>query len=265
MTSVAHISDLHFGTEVAEVAACLQAELTQLKPSLVVVSGDLTQRARRAQYQAAREYLDLLPKPQLVVPGNHDIPLYDVASRFLAPLARFRRFIHEDVNPFHLGPEIAVLGINTARSFTWVDGRISFEQMELIKQRFCGLDRPVFKIMVTHHPFIPPPGEEHAGVRLVGRAQHALKVIEECDVGLLLAGHLHHGYAGDVRTYYPGTRRAIMVVQAGTAISRRVRREPNAYNLITLDGSALRVSVRTFSGGRFEETLSRDLNEQNGG
>lgn len=259
MTTIAHISDLHFGTEVAEVAACLREELTRLKPGLLIVSGDLTQRARSAQYRAAQEYLSQLPRPQLVVPGNHDIPLFDIMRRFFAPLTRFRRYIHTDVNPFYLDQGLAVLGINTARSFTWVDGRISCEQIDLIREKFCGPGRNAFKIVVTHHPFIPPPGDEHAAVKLVGRAQDALKVIEECRVDLLLAGHLHHGYSGDVRTYYPSTQRSIVVVQAGTAISRRVRKEPNAYNWITLDGHVMTVGIRKFSKGRFEETMLRQF------
>jgi hypothetical protein len=112
----------------------------------------------------------------------------------------------------------------------------------------------LIKIVVTHHPFIPPPGDEHAGIALVGRARKALDVIDRCGVDLLLAGHVHHGYTGDVRTHYPSARRSIVVAQAGTAISHRVRHEPNAYNLIGVSRDRIDVVVRRWMGERFEET-----------
>src|SRR5688500_321214 len=100
MRVLAHISDLHFGTEDASVAAGLVAELRQVNPALVVVSGDLTQRARGKQFRAARAYLEQLPSPQLVVPGNHDVPLYDVVRRFLFPLTRYRKYITANLEPW---------------------------------------------------------------------------------------------------------------------------------------------------------------------
>lgn len=254
MRLLAHISDLHFGTEQAPIAAGLIEDLHAVKPHLVVVSGDLTQRARAAQFRAARDYLKLLPAPQLIVPGNHDVPLYDVTRRFLAPLSRYRKLITPDLAPWFEDDEMAVLGINTARSFTWKSGRISHEQIKGMRGRLENVGRTKFKVVVTHHPFIPPPGEEGASVDLVGRAGVALRVIDHHCVDLLLAGHLHLGYTGDIRAYYPATKRSIVVAQAGTAISRRVRHEPNAYNLISLDGETLRIEVRVWEQQRFHRS-----------
>lgn len=250
MRTVAHVSDLHFGRELPAVAAGLVADLRAAQPSLVVVSGDFTQRARQVEFVAARDYLASLPQPQLLVPGNHDVPLFDVARRFLAPLARYHTFIHADVDPTYCDDELLVIGLNTARSFTWKNGRLSLDQIRALAGRLrAGGDR--IKIVVTHHPFLPPPGE-NTGIALVGRAAHAVEVLGAGEVDLLLAGHLHHGYAGDIRTHYPTTSRAMIAVQAGTAISCRLRQgELNAYNLIRIDGAELTIEVREWNGVGF--------------
>ena len=131
MSVIAHISDLHFGAESPEIVEGLVSDLTVLKPALIAVSGDLTQRARPQEFMAARAFLDRMVIPRLVVPGNHDIPLFDLLSRFGRPLGRFRRYINEDVDPFFQTADLAVLGINTARSNTWKEGRVSEAQVDL--------------------------------------------------------------------------------------------------------------------------------------
>ena len=251
MKTMAHISDLHFGREDAVVAEGLVAELHRLQPHLVIGSGDFTQRARRAQYRKAAAFMKRLPHPQLLVPGNHDIPLFDVVRRFWSPLDRYRKYLTEEMMPCYLDEELQVLGLNTVRSFTWKNGRISLAQIDEMERILSKVPRHVFKVVVTHHPFIPPPGEEDAGISLVGRAQRALEVIDRCGVDLLLSGHLHHGYTGDIRTYYPSTKRSIIVVQAGTAISHRIRREPNGYNVIRLQGRRIEVQERRWKENSF--------------
>lgn len=255
MKTIAHISDLHFGTEIPELAEGLRADLVASPPSIVVISGDLTQRARRGQFALARAYLDSLPSPQLVVPGNHDIPLYDVARRFFSPLTRYRQLICDELDPIYDDGELCVAGLNTARSLTWQNGRISLEQIEALRRRLAAT-KAIHKIVVTHHPFIPPPAgnSKQGGIDLVGRATRAMQVLDACQVDLLLAGHLHHGYSGDTRAQYPAAHRAIVAAQAGTAISGRVRGDPNGYNRITLDGDRLTIEVRTWQQGRFVPT-----------
>jgi 3',5'-cyclic AMP phosphodiesterase CpdA len=252
MRTIAHLSDLHFGTEIPELAQGLRADLAADPPSLVVISGDLTQRARRGQFALAKAYLATLPSPQLVVPGNHDIPLYDVTRRFFAPLTRYRRFICDELDPMYDDGELCVAGINTARSLTWQNGRISVEQIDALRERLSAT-KARHKVVVTHHPFVPPPvaDSSQGGIDLVGRATRAMQVLDACRVDLLLAGHLHHGYSGDTRTQYPASHRAIVAAQAGTAISGRVRGDPNGYNRITLDGDRLMIEVRSWRNGKF--------------
>jgi 3',5'-cyclic AMP phosphodiesterase CpdA len=252
VTTLAHISDLHFGAETPAVVEGLLADLASVAPSLVAVSGDLTQRARRKEFMAARRFLDRIPFPRLVVPGNHDIPFFDVLRRFLRPLARFRRYIDDDVDPFVSTSTMAVLGLNTARSNTWKNGRLSLAQIEEVREKFSAVPPEVVKVLVTHHPFLPPPGDPSPP--LVGRAKEALGAAEACGVDLVLAGHLHHGYTGDVRTHHAHIRRAIVVAQAGTATSHRLRNEANSYNLIQVSPERLGFSLRVWDGKRFRET-----------
>lgn len=251
MKKLVHISDLHFGTENKSAAEDLINDINEISPDLVIVSGDLTQRARTNQFKAAKKYLDRIPFKKIITPGNHDIPLFDIFRRIISPLNRFKKFITSEMSPFYADDEIAIMGINSARSLTWKNGRISHEQIMEIEKKICAVDDSLFKIIVTHHPFIPPPGDP--GIDLVGRSAKALVVIDECKVDLLLAGHIHHGYSGDVRSFYPKSTRSLIAVQAGTAISNRIREEPNAFNLFSITKKFFTIEVKSWDGKKFEK------------
>jgi 3',5'-cyclic AMP phosphodiesterase CpdA len=257
--TLAHLSDLHFGRVDTELEAVLLEDLAALRPELVVISGDLTQRARQAQFAAARRFLDRLPAPYLVVPGNHDIPLFDVVRRAFRPLHRYRATISDDLSPSHLDDELAVLGLTTARAAAWKEGRISRAQVEAI--RWLGsVGGGRLRVLVTHHPFIPPPGDGRRPP-LVGRAGDALRVAAASGVDLCLGGHLHLGYSGNAAAFHAGLPRSIVVAQASTAISHRRRGEPNGYNVVRANGDRLELEVRVVAGDAFTALRSTTFAE----
>ena len=230
MRSVAHLSDLHFRRFDEAIVEGLAAYLEKVRPDVIVVLGDLTQRARAAEFKLARRLLDRLPHPQIVVPGNHDVPLYRFWERFLAPLRKYRRYTTADLEPSFVDSEIAVFGINTARSFTFKDGEVDERQLTAIRGKLDALDKSPTAVVVTHHPFAQPDGS--VTERLAGGSDKALATFSQWGVDVLLSGHFHTSQSSDVpsRSGLPGY--SAMVVQAATATSTRVRGESNSFNLL---------------------------------
>lgn len=240
MRKIAHLSDLHFGrTDDAVVRAVLKS-VNELEPHLVVVSGDITQRARKSQFAEASRFLERLPQPQLIVPGNHDVPLYNVVARFATPLKNYMNYITDDLTPFFVDEEIAVVGVSTARSLTIKDGRINDEQVDEIMRKLEALGDEYLKIVVTHHPFDLPDGFDEDYI--VGRADEMMPRIAESGADIFLSGHLHVGHiTSSAHRYRLKSGKAALVIQAGTATSTRGRGEPNSFNLIELERPFLAV------------------------
>ncbi|HJU54394.1 MAG TPA: metallophosphoesterase family protein [Pyrinomonadaceae bacterium] len=230
MRKLVHLSDLHFDWVDKSIIEPVIKTVTEIGPDVVVVSGDLTQRARSKQFEEAKEFLDRLPSPQIIVPGNHDVPLYNVFKRFFDPLENYKRYITDDLTPFYSDEEVAVLGINTARSLTIKDGRVNEAQVTAIRDKLCHFPEEVTKIIVTHHPFDLPEG--HDEDELVGRAQMAMEAIASCGADVLLAGHLHISHTGHSSARYKIAGHSALVISAGTATSTRHRGEPNTFNVI---------------------------------
>jgi 3',5'-cyclic AMP phosphodiesterase CpdA len=240
MRRIVHLSDIHFNHVDHGVVALAVQKINELKPHLVVVSGDLTQRARSSEFVEAKRFLDALPQPQIVVPGNHDVPLYNVFERFTRPLHKFCRYITPDLTPTHLDDELAIVGINTARSFVIKGGRINEQQIAHIQAQMCNVNDDMLKVVVTHHPFDLPDGFDDEDI--VGRAQKAMPRIAECGADVFLAGHMHVSHIVTTAKRYPlENGRSALVIQAGTATSVRGRGEPHSFNLIEFESPMLKV------------------------
>ncbi|HXG99107.1 MAG TPA: metallophosphoesterase [Sphingomicrobium sp.] len=268
MARILHLSDLHFGAHDPRLVAAVEVRADESKPDLVVVSGDFTQRARTEEFEQACQFLSRLRNAGhevLGVPGNHDVPLYDVLRRFLSPLTRYRRYIDDELCPFHELPDAAVLGINTARSLTFKDGRINDEQVAHIRETFGRTREDMPRVLVTHHPlFALPVGEGPELGKAIGRQELALDAIGKAGVDLLLAGHNHRAsshYAPDLVTRAGSS----LVVQAGTATSTRLRDEEQSFNLIEVASGDVTVTVQAWDGsGYASRDAQRYLREGDG-
>jgi 3',5'-cyclic AMP phosphodiesterase CpdA len=265
MARLVHLSDLHFGAHDDRLVKEVEWHIDDLGPDLVVISGDFTQRARTEQFREACAFLERLRErghEVLGVPGNHDVPLYDVLRRFLSPLARYRRFIDETLCPFVELPGAAVLGINTARSLTFKEGRINQDQVAFIRETFARTPNEWVRVLVTHHPlFAIPVGEGME--RAIGRQELALDAVEESGVDLLLAGHAHHASvhdAGDLVTRAGGA----LVIQAGTATSTRVRDQNQSFNVIDIADGTVALTLLCWNGAGFGTTPSRRYENHDG-
>jgi 3',5'-cyclic AMP phosphodiesterase CpdA len=258
MTRIAHLSDIHFGANDEKIVAATEAWLQKRRPDLVIISGDFTQRARIAQFRAASAYLNRLRSAGLkvlAIPGNHDVPLYDVVRRFAAPLRRYKRYIDNDLCPWFEDDNVAVLGINTARSLTIKDGRINREQIALMHERFRNVPESKTRILVTHHPlFAMPIGKGNELSEAVGRHEDAVKAACEAGVHIALAGHFHRTYAESASKMVEKAGTAL-VIQAGTATSTRLRNsEPQSFNWLHVQRhDQVALQVIAWNGASFSD------------
>jgi 3',5'-cyclic AMP phosphodiesterase CpdA len=256
VTRIAHLSDIHFGANDPKIVDAATAWVEARRPDLVIVSGDFTQRARVGQFRAASAWINRLRQSGLKllpIPGNHDVPLYDVARRFLAPLRRYRRFIDDELCPWFENDEVAVLGINTARSLTFSDGRINRDQMRLVRERFRAVPPHKTRILVTHHPlFAMPIGRGGELGEAVGRHADAVEAASDAGVHIALAGHFHKTYAEAARKMVE-TAGDALVIQAGTATSTRLRNdEPQSFNWIHAHANdCIELQVVVWNGAGF--------------
>lgn len=243
-----HISDLHFGAVDPGLPNNLRTAIIAAKADLLVVSGDLTQRGRKTEFQQAKEFLDSLPIPQLVVPGNHDVQgSWNFWERFLTPFGNYRNIINTNLEPVWSTSGLIVNGANSARpagwNLDWSRGRLSRRQVARMASLFGKADADDLRVLVVHHPPAAPP--DGTARHLLGGLKEFTGAVNEADVDLVLSGHFHMSYAQALPLQGAQIARSCVLSSVSTATSHRLKGEPNGFHLI--DGNRCHLTVRDWA------------------
>ncbi|RVV98372.1 metallophosphoesterase [Mesobaculum littorinae] len=236
MRRVLHLSDIHFGRTRLDLVDPLVDKIAELRPDLVVISGDLTQRARVAQFEEAKAFIDRIDPPVLTVPGNHDVPLDNLWVRLVRPFSRYRRIIDRNLAPSWSDEEINVIGVNTVNPYVWQSGKIGEKAVRRVCSAFDQTRHKRVRIVALHHPLDHAPGVEK---KLMRGAAEAAGRLAECGADIVLCGHLH-SWRADPHTAREGGASTILL-QAGTGLSTRVRGEENDFNLLSIQPGEITV------------------------
>lgn len=238
MTTLLQISDAHFGTEQPPVVQALLKLADEQTPDIVVFSGDITQRARGAQFRAAREFIDRMkPKALVAIPGNHDIPLFNVLARAVSPYSGYTRVFGKNLEPEWESPNLLVVCVNTTRPERHVDGEISDEQIARVSKRVGRASASQLRVVVVHQPVLAIR-EQDLDNLLHGHRQ-AIPAWSAAGVDIIMGGHIHLPYIRSLLTTFPMLPRDMWTVQAGTCVSSRIREGmTNSVNIIRCSGAS---------------------------
>ncbi len=258
MTVLLQISDPHFGTERYEVVEALLALSRTLAPDVLVLSGDITQRARRSQFEGARSFVDRLGiATRIVLPGNHDLPVFDLFTRLVDPYGHYIRSFGESFAPSIETPDLLVLGVNTTTPRRRKDGEVGEVAIRRVADRLKRATYSQLRIVVTHQPaYVTRPKD--AGNLLHGH-QAAVRAWAAAGADIVMGGHIHLPYVAAINDGFPDLPRKLWCVQAGTALSRRLRHEANnSINVIRHDRrNAERCLVERWDYGEVSKSFER--------
>lgn len=247
-----HLSDLHFGTESPSTVCALQQEIKKEKPGYIVISGDLTQAASHGEFKKAKNFLNNLPCPYLVVPGNHDIPANNLWERAFAPYKKYKQYISSELDPFWGENDVSIVGLNSSRPilphWNWANGLISANQLNDMKDRFRTFTTK-WKVAMLHHPLVD---DHDSPIRVtVFGSKNARNAMHEASVDIVLSGHVHHA---SIKTHRDEkTDHITIYVSASTALSSRTRKQENGFNIIHFFKDTISVKAMVLCDGRFVE------------
>ncbi len=236
MTRLLQISDTHFGTERHAVMEALVRMAKRERPDVLVLSGDITQRARPAEFRRARAFCDRLEVPRMLsLPGNHDIPLLNLYGRATDPYAAYRRSFGAELEPLLQTPALLVIGVKTTRRWRHKNGEVSAAQIERVRWQLTHSRPQQLRIVVVHQPvYVLRQSDEHDRLR---GWEPAVRAWSAAGADIIMGGHIHLPYVCELSASVKGLARRMWCVQAGTAVSARVRQEaPNSVNLVRYDG-----------------------------
>ena len=267
-----HISDLHAGPPFSsEKAELVVREAEEIQPTLMVLSGDMVQRAEfRKQWRQIRGFIDRLPEPRLIVPGNHDVPQYNQIGRYLWPFRSYKKYISSELQPVFTCDGMVVVGMNTARSFAIEGGKLDRRKIAWLESTLGQHDAYTCKVVVMHHHVVHPPGPPEQKKDVIVGAQAMLAALDRAGVELVLCGHLHTSYIGNTIEYNPLLSQGTIIAQSGTTTSRRGRswhRGKNSFNVIEVEDQVIRISQRMFieDAGRFVPVSEHVFPRRSGG
>lgn len=250
---IAHLSDVHFGSEVPQAVEALLDRLHELRPDLVIISGDFTTAGRRREFKQAARFIEHIDAPVLATPGNHDIPVYSPVDRFTRPFARYEAYIAPRTLRSFRSRAAAILGVNSATpwdlSLNWSHGSLTDEQASEADAFFADAQDAELRALVVHHPFHVP--EDLPGFRTIRNAEPMLATLARRDVRVVFSGHLHRQFQVTHQVALDAGPREILLMQVGTATSTRRRNQPNAFSLVTIDRTGVALAEQIWNGERF--------------
>lgn len=254
MSNILQVSDIHFGRpHRPEVSTALLALIESRAPDLVVVAGDLTQRAKPREFRQARRWVDAMVRPSLSVPGNHDVPMYRFWERLFVPFGAYRRHFDANLEPTFEDDELFVIGINSAFNWTIKDGRVSRHQLRRVEGLLAGAPPGKVRVAVVHHELTPAP--RFGSQKVLSNARPLVEILAAGGVELVLSGHLHQAYCGLAESYYPGLAGQMLVAHSGTTSSSRGRgceRSRNTGHWIEIAPDSIRVTRLEWNAGHAE-------------
>lgn len=256
---LAHISDLHFGAVEPGLPEALRTAILDTHPDLVAVSGDLTMRGLKREFQEAKTFLDSIPFPKLVVPGNHDVQgTWKIWERFFSPWRNYGRIVDPDLQPVWKAADIQVIGANSARPagwyLDWSRGRVSRRQMAHLATAFRDTCEEQLRVLVVHHPPSAPPGGTPR--HLLGRLTEFTQAVNRAGVDLVLSGHFHLSYALVLPLPAGLESRSCVFSSVSTATSHRLKGEPNGFHVIEGDSRELAIHAWIWTGSSYQQNRS---------